>query len=137
MAKETLLTCVVKLATVDYSNFFRSITLEASRDLKEVQCFGDLYKVFVNGLSDWTVSLNFVDDYADNAWNEVAWGMWSAAVPIAFECRPKSSAVAPANPQYSGNVIMNNFPILTAEHGEVSAGSFTLQGTGLLSRAVA
>lgn len=135
MAKVVLLTTIVKLGGVDWSNNFKQCTVTPSRDLKDVSCFGDIFKKYATGLPDWTATLDFVDDFVDNGFNEALWGWFNGGIEVAFETRPTSASVSASNPTYTGNVLFTNVPVFGATHGEVSAGSMTLQGSGNLSRA--
>ena len=135
MAKEILYNATIVINGSDVSNFFNSATLDVNADMKDVSCFGDLFKVNVIGLKDWSVELAYKDDFADNAFNELLWGWWNGGVAISFSLRPKAGAVSATNPYYSGNVIVPSASVFAGQHGEVPAGTLSLKGTGALARA--
>lgn len=135
MAKEILYNATIVIGGSDVSNNFKSATLDVNTDMKDVSCFGDLFKVNVLGLKDWSVELAYMDDFADNAFNEQLWGWWNGGVAVSFSIRPKAGAVSATNPYYTGQVILPSATLFAGQHGEVPAGTLSLKGTGSLARA--
>ena len=135
MAKELLQDCVVDIGGTDLMNAITSVEIAGDAETRDATGFGDTHRVFVVGFKNWTVTMNFHHDFADNAFNELLFGWWGTTV--AFKARKQTGIISPTNPEYQGNVIFTTVPVFNANVGEISGGSITLQGTGTLVRAVA
>lgn len=134
MAKEILTDCRVEIAGTDLGNKVRAVTIEASAELLESTGFGDTTKTFIVGLKDWSATLEFYHDYADNDLNELLFGWWGTTQT--FRVRKADQAISATNPEYQGNVIFERVPLLNGQFGQISGGSITLRGSGALTRAV-
>lgn len=69
--------------------------------------------------------------------NEKIDGWWRSTSTVTFAVRPVDTAVGATNPEWQGSVWIVSAPLLTAQFGQASGGSLTLQGDGALTRAVA
>ena len=88
----------------------------------------------VGGLKDWSASLDFNQDFADGALDDLMWPLLGTNVALII--RPDSAAVGANNPQWTGNAIFMSYPPLGNSVGELATGSMTMEGNGPLVRAV-
>lgn len=135
MAKEVLTNCRVEIDSVAYSNAFKSAEINGDTEVLETTGFGDTARTFAFGFKNWSVTLEFNDDFADNQLSEQRFAWWGTKKAI--KIRKDTGTISPTNPEYTGTVIFQTVPLFAASFGEVSGGTMTLQGDGTLTRAVA
>lgn len=134
MAKEILTNCRVEIAAVAYSNSFMEAEISGEAEVKETTGFGDTNRTYAVGFKNWSMTLRFNHDFADNMLNEQLFSWWGTSQTV--KVRKDAGAISVTNPEYSGTAIFATVPLFNANLGEVSGGSITLQGTGTLTRAV-
>ena len=135
MPAEIIRDAKIQIATFDFGNLARSCTITYNFPTQETTGFGDTSKTFVFDISEWSVSIDFFDDFIDNGLNELMFG-WGGTIQ-AFKARKADTAIGPTNPEFQGNVLITSVPIFQAGVGVVAGGTLNLQGSGTLLRAVA
>lgn len=135
MAKELIQDAIVTIAGTDLQNAITSVEISGDAETQDATGFGDPFRVFVVGFKNWTVNMNFHHDFADNGLNELLFGWWGTQQTMTV--RKQTGTISPTNPEYQGSVLFTTVPVFNANVGEISGGTITLQGTGLLTRAVA
>lgn len=98
----------------DVSAFVRSVTLDLRQDMQEDTAMGDTSHSHIAGLKGSTMSVEFNDDFADNALDEILWDIYALQVPsfagVACTVKPiKGTAIGAGNPEYQFNALMTNF----------------------------
>lgn len=125
----------VSINSVDLSAYVKSVTLNATVDLKEKQAMGDTSKKRLPGLKDWSLDIDFLDDEASSAVMQTLFPLLGAA-SVAILVRPvKATVVGSTNPNYSGNAILGSLGAVSYQHGEIPMTKATFSGDGTLSRA--
>ena len=133
MAHIVLTDVSVVLAGVDLSDHLTSITLDYSADAVEDTNMGDTTHQRIGGLKDWSVALDFSQDYAAG---EVDATLFSAVgTLITFVGKPTSASVGAANPSYSGTALLESYPPISGAIGEKATVSVSLSAAGALTRA--
>ena len=87
---------------------------------------------YEGGLKNYDLSCDFNQDFAAGALDATLWPL--LGVKTAFEIRAVSSVRAVTNPSWVGMGILNAYPPLGNSVGELSTGTFTMQGSGELQR---
>lgn len=135
MAKLVLKDAYVDINAVPLSDHVRTVTVNYSGDMQETTGMGATGKEKLSGLTDWSVELEFQQDYAA-AEVDVTLHPLVGAAAVAIKVRPTSAAVAATNPELQGNVLLETYG-QGGTVGDVSIATATFQGTGALTRAVA
>lgn len=134
MAEIVLNDANISIGGADVSDHFMSATLSVNADLKEVKKFQSGWISRLGGLKDWSVTLNYNQDYDDNQIDEQLWGWLGTSQALLI--RPDDAARSASNPEYMGNIVLESYSPLTGEVGELVEGSAVFQGNGTLSRLV-
>jgi hypothetical protein len=87
------------------------------------------------GLKSGTLTLSFLDDFTDDALDELAWSWFNTGTAVTWSTRPEAaSIVSVSNPQYSGSLLPTQYNI-GGGVGELAMKSLTFPLTGAVSRA--
>ena len=134
MAEFVLTDPFISIGGNDVSDHFTSVALPVEAETQEATAFGDEWRTRLGGLKDWSASLDFNQDFADGALDDLMWPLLGTNVALVI--RPDAAAVGVNNPQFTGNAILMSYPPLGNSVGELATGSITLEGNGPLVRAV-
>ena len=121
--------------TIDGKNFHQdsnSITLDIVGDTAEYDVFGNWWKRSLPGDIGWTIKGEFFWDIDTNHVDHELWNQWEAS-EVAMDFRPGGSVVGLYS--YTGSVIIGSYSISSPVAGMIT-GSFSLQGSGQLSRTI-
>lgn len=91
------------------------------------------WKEMIGGLKGGSVSLNLIDDFADNDLDEDLFGIIGTVV--AMTCKPTGSAISVTNPEFQFNVLITEW-MFGGGVGELGAKSLTWPITGAVTRDV-
>ena len=132
MAIYALTSQVVQINSVDYSDHLKSATLTvdaAQLDATDFASGG--WTEVIGGLKSGTLSLNFMDDVADNDVDEELFALLGTVV--AFTVKATNAAISASNPEYQGNVLVTGHSIGGAV-GELAMKSLTFPTSGAITR---
>lgn len=118
---------------VDLADHVRSLTLEYSADLVEATAGGDTTKVRLGGLKDWTVTVEFNQDYDAGKVDATIWPLVGNTATVVI--RPNNAAKSATNPEYSGTGIIESYPPVGGGIGELATARVVIRAAGPLSRA--
>lgn len=123
---------VVTLNSVDYSDHLKSATLTldaAQLDTTDFASGG--WTEAIGGLKSGTLSLEFMDDVADNDVDEEMFALLGTVV--AFAIKATSGAISASNPEYQGSVLVTGHSLGGAV-GELAMKSLTFPTSGAITR---
>lgn len=120
---------------VDLSTYVRQATINVSAAELEDTAMGDTFRSRVAGLKDWSVNLEFNQDFAAAAVDATLWPLLGTTTVVTVKAT--SAANSATNPQYSGSVLVSQYNPLTNGVGDLATTSVTWQGAGTLSRLTA
>lgn len=123
----------VSLGGTDLSDHVRSVTLDTSADLVESQAMGDSWKERLGGLKDWSLAVEFLQDFAAAEVDATLWPLLGTVFTVAI--RPTNAAASPTNPEYTGSGALESYTPLGGSVGELAMAPVTVQGAGELTRA--
>ncbi|MEU8055713.1 hypothetical protein [Microbispora bryophytorum] len=123
----------VEINSVDMSDFIKSVTLNVGVDELDDTAFGDTFHSRIGGLKDWTVDVEFNQDFAASAVDATIWPLLGTVTTI--KIRPTSSSVGSTNPEYSGSVLVNAYSPADGSVGDLASTSVSWPGAGTLARA--
>ena len=134
MAKFIATNAYVSIGGTDLSARVKSVTLEYSSEVVDASTMGvGATRERVGGFLDWTLSVEFAQDYA--AANVDATLFPLVGTSVACIVKPVNTTTSATNPQFSGNAILATYRPLGAEVGNVVMAPVTFQANGVLSRA--
>jgi hypothetical protein len=136
MAKFVLTAGYVALNSSDLSAYCSSIQLQIEAESKDTTTFGSSgWHEELSGIKSASLALQFKQDVADNALDEIMWALFGTVVT--FEVRATQSAVGLSNPKYSGSVNIRQWNPIAGSVGDVAEVSVTYPATGTVTRATA
>jgi hypothetical protein len=140
MSQFVFLNAYVELATVDYSANVKSVVFNFTPELQEDTAMGDLTHAKKPGLKNWTVDIEFYQDFVDDGLDEVLQALVGSEVAIAI--RPDNDlpgAPTDANPEYQMTGLFDTYSPVSGSVGEISMvkAHFVPGATGAIVRAVA
>jgi hypothetical protein len=135
MATFVLTDAYVSVATVDLSDWVTSVSLSVEVDEQEDTAMGDTYRSRLGGLKDWTLDIEFNQDFAGSAVDDTLFALLGTSVAI--EIRPDSDAVGASNPKFTGNVLVTEYSPIDGSVGDLATTSVSWPGNGALTRATA
>ena len=134
MAKFVYKNAFISINAVDLSNRVESLTLNFGAETPEVTAMGDGTRTRVPSFIDWSIEVQFRQDFAASNVDATLFPLVGAAA-FAIEVRPDAGAVSATNPKFTGNTLLTTYNPLTGGVGDVSAAPATLMGDGVLTRA--
>lgn len=133
MALVVLKNASVTVNSVDLSDHVKSVEVKVSAESLENTAMGATYKGRQGGLKDWSVDVEFYQDYASSKLDATLSPLVGAAA-FAIIVKPDSGTVSATNPSWSGNVILSDYSPVTGGVGELSTVKVTFEGAGTMTR---
>lgn len=125
----------VTVNAVDYTDHLKSASLALDAAQLDTTDFASAGWVeAIGGLKSGTLSLEFMDDFADNDVDEELFALLGTVVTFAI--KSATGTVAATNAEYRGSVLVTSAPMGGAV-GELAGKSVSWPTTGAVSRAVA
>jgi hypothetical protein len=140
MARLVLTNAYVLYASNDISQYVSSISLSSSVDVIETTGLGNVARTRVGGLFDNQLTIEFNQDFADNALEELINGTSLATstvgTTVAMEIRPVNAAASASNPKYTFNALIAEWQPLSGAVGELVTASVTWPISGPITKAI-
>lgn len=127
----------LSLNGTDVSAYLQSLETPISAEDLDDTAMGDTFRSHAAGLTVWSITGNFHQDFADNALDEILYTLFVAKAAFACIWRPDTGSVSTSNPQYSGQGVLLEYTPLTGSVGEQLIIPITIQAAGALSRTTA
>ena len=133
MAKLVLTDVKVVINSVNLSDHITNITLDSKTDVIETTGFSQTSKNRVSGLTDNTVTLDFVQDFASSNVEATIYPL--VGTVVAMTVAPTSGAdVITSNPTYSFNALVSDWTPLKGAVGQLSTASVTWSISGAITK---
>lgn len=123
----------VVINAVDLSDHVRSVTLNVEAEDLEDTAMGDTFRSRIGGLKDWSIDLEFNQDFAASEIDATIFPILGTVVTVTV--KPTSAAVGATNPSYSGSVLISEYNPLDGSVGDLATTSVSWPGAGTLTRA--
>jgi hypothetical protein len=140
MPRLVLTNAYVLYASNDISQYVTSVALSTSVDVIETTGLGSSARTRVGGLFDNSLALEFNQDFADNALEELINGTSLATstvgTTVAIEIRPVNTTVSANNPKYNFNALIAEWQPLSAAVGELVSASVTWPISGPITKSI-
>jgi hypothetical protein len=140
MARVVLTDANVLFASNDISQYVTSVSLSTSVDVIETTGLGNTARTRVGGLFDNSITIEFNQDFADNALEELINGTSLATTTVGtaqpMQVKPSSGATSASNPKYTFNALVAEWQPLSASVGELATVSVTWPISGVITKAI-
>jgi len=113
---------------VALSDHVRSVTLNYSKAEVDATCMGDEGMARILGLADWSMDVEFAQDYATAKVNAVIFNKMNSTVPeVTVQFRPTTDAASTANPQFQGEGIVFEYTPMGGTVGDLATASISIK----------
>lgn len=133
MASFAFVDARVEINSVVFTGLVRSVTLNVEAEDLEDTAFGDTYRSRIGGLKDWSVDLEFNQDFAASMVDVTLFPLLGTVVTV--KVRPTTAVISATNPEYSGSVLVSEYNPLDGSVGDLATTSVSWPGAGTLARA--
>ena len=125
----------VSISGVDLSNHCKQVTINYSAAMLDASAMGDLTKVNMAGILDWSMTFELEQDYAAGSVDATLWGIMQNGVAVTLAVRPKKSVSKGAeNPEFGGQAVLASYNPASGQHGALLLATATFQCAGTLAR---
>ena len=135
MATFVLYDAYLSVAGTDLSDHVKSVTVDAGQNMTDDTAMGDAFVSNAAGLATWSVSVEFLQDYASGKVDATLEPLLGIGTTAALVVRPASGSVSATNPSYSGTGILESYNPIGGSVGDQSMASATFQSASALTRA--
>lgn len=123
--------------SVNLSDHVKSLTLNYEAEAQDDTAMSDNTRSSLGGLKNWSVSVEFHQDYAAGEVDVTVFSL--VGTSTAIEIRPTSAAVSATNPSYTGNGMVTTYSPLSGAVGDILPATIEIvpskgAGTSDLSR---
>lgn len=118
----------------DLSDHVRSIAIDLKTDIVDATCMTDAYKDKLAGMTDWSVEVEFAQDYAAGEVDATLFPLIGTSVPLYI--KPSTDPAGPTNPLFTGNGIMESYSPLSGKVSDLNTNKVKFSGTANLTRTV-
>ena len=142
MARLVLTNAYVVFASNDISQYVTSVSLATSYDVIDTTGISTTgaARTRVAGLADNSVTLEFNQDFADNALEELINGTnttnGTVGLVVAMEIRPVNAAVSASNPKYGFDALISEWQSVSGAVGELASVSVSWPISGPIRKAI-
>jgi hypothetical protein len=140
MPRLVLTNAYVLYASNDISQYVSSISLSSSVDVIDTTGLGSVSRTRAGGLFDNQLTVEFNQDFADNALEELINGTSLATstvgTSVAMEIRPVNTTVSASNPKFTFNALIAEWQPLSAAVGELVTASVTWPISGPITKSI-
>lgn len=136
MSVLALLNMYVSINSNDISGYGKQATLALDRTALDATVWSaDGWTINTGGLKAGTLTLECVDDFADNLFDEILWTAFSTATGVVpFAVKPVNTTTSASNAQYSGNLFVAGHTV-GGSLNTLAMKSLTFPTSGLVARA--
>jgi hypothetical protein len=123
----------VSINSVNLSAYVKSVSVSYKSEMQDDTAMGDTARSRIGSLKDYSLSIEFFQDYAAGAVDATLFGIVGSVVPI--EIRGSSAAASATNPKYTGSAILETYQPVGGSVGDNLMAPVTMSGVGALTRA--
>lgn len=135
MANMVLTNAYVMINSVNLSSYVKTVTLNYKSEMQDDTAMGDTARSRIGSLKDWTLTVEFFQDYAASAVDATLFSIVGSVVPI--EVRAANTTVSATNPKYTGNAILETYQPVGGSVGDNLMAPISMSGVLSLTRATA
>lgn len=120
MAKLVLKDCVIRIATVDYSDHVSQVEVSLKKNSVDTTNFSGGGKEQVAGLKDDEFTVTFQQDFASGSIDSVLYNLYDTEVEFVVDVKARNLAVSSTNPMYRGTCILLEYQPIAGKPGDLS-----------------
>jgi hypothetical protein len=136
MASMVLYDAFLSVGGTDLSDHVRSVTIDAGTTMQDDTAMGDTFQSNANGLATWSITVEFLQDYAASKVDATLYPLLGpSATNAALVIRPASGSTATANPQWTGTGVLESYNPVAGSVGDQAMATATWQSASALVRA--
>jgi hypothetical protein len=125
----------IQINAVDMSAHAESVGLNYASEMQDETAMGDSTRVRKGGLKDWSIDVNWHQNFAVGAVDATLFSLVGTTVCV--EMRPQNICSTAINPIYSGIGVIESYNPMSGSVGALLDAPTTIQSAGDLSRATA
>ena len=130
MATKVITDALIFVGGTEFSDHLKSVELNYSREVKVVTAMGDTGVRRKTGLADWKATCTF---FRDNAGGAAALDLLlhtAVTTQTAIRIREnKTAAISATNPEYQGNALLEEYPVVGGAVGDMGEVTVTFVGS--------
>lgn len=131
MAKVVLRKASILINSVDLSKRATQVAIEMPDEEIDVTTFQAANKQTVKGMSDASIQVSFIQDYAASQVDETLWPLKVGEAAFPVEVKPSTAAKSPTNPLYKMlEAMLFNYTPISGSVGQVSTTQVTFKNVG-------
>tara|TARA_R110000824_G_scaffold18676_5_gene73591 strand:- start:8038 stop:8460 length:423 start_codon:yes stop_codon:yes gene_type:complete len=137
MATLVMYNAYASIAGVNLSDHVRTVTLDTGQNMLDDTAMGDTTVSNAAGLATWSVTIEFLQDYAASNVDATLEGELGIANTsgTALILKPNGATTATANPKYTGTAILESYNPIAGTVGDQAMATATFQSKSALTRA--
>lgn len=125
----------VEVNGTNLSSHVESVTLNYGSEILDETAMGDSTRIHKGGLLDWSIDLNFHQDFASGGPDGLLFALVGTTACI--EVRPQNICSTTINPRFSGIGILESYNPMGGSVGSLLDTPTTFQSAETLTRATA
>jgi len=133
MAKFVFTDASLVINSVDLSDHVQSVTLNYEAELQDDTTMGDDTRTNLGGLKNWSIDVQFAQDFASNEVDATLFSIVGTAVTCVL--KPTSGAVSSTNPSFTGSGLIASYNPMGNSVGDLATAPVTINAAGTLTRA--
>lgn len=133
MAEIVLTDVSVSIAGNDISDHVSSVNIQYGAETQDKTAMGDGTRERIGGLKDWSMAIELNADFANSAEDSILFPL--VGTTVALVIKPTSAGVGTSNPSFSGNGVLETYPIIVGAVGDLAKNAISLVAAGTLARA--
>lgn len=124
---------------VDLSDHVISATLTVNGEVIDntAMASGTTSRAFLGGLLNWQLEVELQQDYASAKVDATLFPRIGGGTYNTVEYRPVAGSRSATNPGYTGEAILESYPVISNTVGELAKTRVVFRGNGALSRSTA
>ena len=136
MAKFVFKDADVNVNAIDLSDHVESVTINYSGATPESTAMGDGTENRLPGLLDWSIEVNFRQDFAASKVDATLFSLIGAAAFVIIILPVKTGGISATNPSFTGTCLLQTYSPIGGSVGDVAAAPATfVAASGALVRA--
>ena len=126
MAIEVLKDAFLSINAVDLSDHVRQVTITRTVNLARGTAMGDAAERRLAGLFDWSMDVEFYQDYDAAKVDATMNGLVGVETAIKVR-KSKTDAISATNPEYQGNGMVESYPVVAGSVGDEHMSGIAIQ----------
>jgi hypothetical protein len=127
MGKLVLKDAKLSVNSVDLSQYVNQVAMDMPTDEVDLSGMGVQNKVFGRGLSDASITVTFLQDFALAAVDATLWPLSNTSTPFPVAVKATSAVISATNPEYQMSALLYNYAPISGSLGEAASTEVTFR----------